>query len=179
MDPLLKTQELMHLTDVLSSRWYRTQCHYLKSRLVSLQPSGKKNTSAQKQKGSFSCIHSIHSPVLTDTNTHSHRALRRSTCSSVKDLGLEEYAWVLVCDAGQEEAFSLYWPPGNHNLRGEKHLSTLHGYAPTKQHCINQNHGNERSEVSSVNTQKCVQTWVCVLKRRGLPEPKLPRQDWN
>lgn len=39
------------------------------------------------------------------------------TCCSVQDLGLKEYAGVLVSDAGEEQPLGLHWTTRYHNLQ--------------------------------------------------------------
>lgn len=43
------------------------------------------------------------------------------TCCSVQDLGLKEYAGVLVSDAGEEQPLGLHWTTGYYNLRNTGH----------------------------------------------------------
>lgn len=39
------------------------------------------------------------------------------TCCSVQDLGLKEYAGVLVSNAGEEQPFGLHWSTRYYHLR--------------------------------------------------------------
>jgi len=52
---------------------------------------------------------------MSTSDLYSHAVLL--TCCSVQDLGLKEYAGVLVRDAGEEQPLGLHWAARDYNLR--------------------------------------------------------------